>query len=185
MHIVAFYTDRTQYVHQVEEWRYSFKDYDTMVYKIENQGSWEKNCAQKSRVIKYALEDLNDDILYLDIDARLQRPLESIQIPRLPGFCIWQPPWKANGEKELLSGTIYFPNNEISKNLINDWIEEQEKDETIWDQKTLQKVVDREDYPYFKFNLNWVAIQKFMKLADPIIVHGQISRKLKNTVPKV
>ena len=183
MIIVGFYTENTQYEKEAKEWLESFKGYDTCLYKVANLGSWELNCAQKSRILRYAIDDLEEDILYLDVDARIERSFTEEETPLgdLPGFVVWNQTWGSHKE-ELLSGTIFFPNNNLSREILDDWIHEQENNPREWDQRTLQKVVFSAKYPYYKMNLNWCAIQKFMKLQDPIIVHGQASRRLKGTI---
>lgn len=181
MKIVAYYTVDTPYEQEALEFKDSFKEENFHIFEVENLGQWELNCAQKPTVIKKAINLFKEDILYLDIDARLLTALPSIPRPDKIGICMWNPIWKLN-TTELLSGTIYFPYKEESIQLLDDWIEHQKNNPTTWDQKVLQSIIHK--YNYELLDLKWVFIEKFMKsfVQDPIILHTQCSRRLKETV---
>lgn len=180
MKIIAFYTVDTPYDKEAEEFRKSFAGEDYHIYQVSNKGKWELNCAQKSECIYKGLNDFEEDILYLDIDARKCRDIPEIKSD-FPGFCIWQRPWKGEGDLELLSGTIFFPNNNLSKKIVEDWMEVQKADPSVWDQKTLQSIHNK--YEHFEMDLEWVYIERFMKqVKNPIILHTQASRRLRNRV---
>jgi hypothetical protein len=183
MKIVAYYTSNTPYEQEALAFEDSFRGQNYHIFKVDNLGQWELNCAQKPTIIKKALELFKEDILYLDIDARLVSSLPPIPSPNKIGICMWNPIWKSN-TPELLSGTIYFPNNSDSLTLVNDWIEHQKLTPTVWDQKVLQSIIHKYDYELL--DLKWVFIEKFMSafVSEPIILHTQCSRRLKNLVGK-
>jgi len=94
---------------------------------------------------------------------------------------------------QLCSGTLFFKNSEISKKILNEWIEETNKinemnkiekmkENLLWDQKILELLI-RKKYMENIFLLpdEYICIfdhPKFKKL-DWVISHWQASRKLK------
>lgn len=181
MVIVGYYTKDTPYEKEAKSFIENVEEYDLeyKLYPIESKGSWVFNCGMKPRVLLQALQEIDDDILYTDIDSRFVRtpPFEEIQ-KDIPGFCICQP-WH---KEELLSGTMFFPNNELSKRIVLHWIEEQKSKPHQFDQKTLYDIVDQ--YDHFRLNENWVKIfdNQRMKADNPIIKHYQASRRYKGKV---
>lgn len=181
MKIVGYYTYDTPYEKEVPEYEESLRKFnlDFQVYRTAPRKSWVANCALKPFILKKAIEETDDDILYLDIDARCVRkpPFEELQKDK-PAFPIFK--------HELLSGTMYFPNNELSRRLLDDWYGSQKSNPNEWDQKVLYKVV-KALYPndYNKLGLHWVKIfdNKSMELTEnPVFVHYQASRKNKRIV---
>lgn len=181
MKIIAYYTKDTPYEEEALEFSKSFANENFHVFAVDNLGSWELNCGQKPKVIKQALTKYTENILYLDIDARLVGDLEPIPEPTKIGICMWNPMWLSSFT-ELLSGTIYFPNNTYSIKLLDEWIKTQSDNPYVWDQKNLQSIISK--YLYQKLDLRWVYIDKFMrnKVKDPIILHTQCSRRLKSLI---
>ena len=181
MRVIAFYTKDTPYEKEAERWMDSFKTCKTACYIMHNQGSWEKNCGMKSEVLLKAFEDYNEPLLYTDIDAILCRPLEDIPIPDLPGLCWWNPTW-APHLRELCSGTIYIPHNDAGLEMLQKWNAFQKKHPTMWDQRALQYVVERDDIPHQILSWNWISIDTHIKPENPIIHHTQASRRLKRVI---
>jgi len=182
MRVVAFYTENTEYEKEAEIWEESFKGCSTKVYSVPNQGSWEANCGLKPEILLAALQETENPVLYVDIDARLCRPLEPISRPDLPGFCFLNqykvPPF----DRQLASGTIYLPQSVISYKIVLEWIALQKKNPTVWDQVTLQHVVESDKYEYQILPPEWLGVDKHAELENPIIFHTQASRRLKSTV---
>ena len=59
-------------------------------------------------------------------------------------FCGWGPhDHRWNKIYTTLSGLVYFKNTQLIKELIQTWINDNDKDHSIWDQVTLQNVVDK------------------------------------------
>lgn len=179
MRVISFYTKDTPYEEESKEWLQSFKPCKTACFAMENQKSWEKNCALKSIVLQRALADYpNDDLLYVDIDARLHRPWEHDEEfkSEIPGLA-WHP---VSGE--LLSGTIFIPNNEAGHYLINRWVAYQAVNPTMWDQRVLQYFVQKESLEHFEMPHKWISVANHIFVDDPIIHHYQASRKHKAVV---
>ena len=185
MKIVAYYTYDTPYEKEVPKFEESLRkfDLDFQVYRTAPRKSWVANCALKPFILKKAIEETKDDILYVDIDARCVRkpPFEELKFCRKPAFPIFG--------HELLSGTMYFPNNELSRRVLEDWYGSQKSNPGQWDQKVLHRVV-KALYPddYIKLGLHWVKIfdnkRMDLKGEDPVFVHYQASRKNKRIVGK-
>ena len=180
--IIGYYTANTPYEVEAKQFTDSLQHYHLAykLYRVESKASWELNCGQKPHIILQALDELQSDLLYLDVDARIMRdpPFDEIQKHKL-GFCVWtRPLWR----KELLSGTIYVPNNELSRELLRHWIEEQAKQPKRWDQRVLQQIYEL--YPHYLMPLNWVAIEgnRWLKALNPIILHTQASRRHKSII---
>ena len=183
MRVVAYYTENTPYEEEVPAFSESLEKFgvDYKIYPIPSNGSWVKNCGQKASVIRRAIDDTEDNILYLDIDARAVRqpPFEEIE-KQIPGFCVW------HGHRrgpELLSGTIYFPNNDLSRLVLDAWMVAQQASPNVWDQKVLQTIYQRFDH--FNLGNHWVKIFDNSKMdngIEPIFVHYQASRRNKRRV---
>lgn len=181
MRVVAFYTKDTKYEEEAEIWKESFKSCNTLLFPIKNEGSWELNCGKKPSVLLEALHSLNEPILYVDIDARLMRDLEEIPEPELPGFCFLN--YKAGAwDRQLASGTIYLPQTTNSFKILLEWINIQEANPEVWDQKTLQHVIESNKYEYQILPKDWLGVSRHQELPNPIIYHTQASRWLKATV---
>jgi len=186
MKIIGFYTVDTPYEQEAEEMKKTLDKFNLsyQLYEVDNQKSWELNCAQKSRILRMALDDFDENILYLDVDARVMRqpPFEDIE-KDIPGYCVWYNPYQR--QEQLCSGTIYFPNNYISRRVIEDWIYEQQKDPKQWDQVVLQRIY--QEYDHFLLHDDWINIERntqnrFIETDNPIIVHTQASRRNKKKV---
>ena len=95
--------------------------------------------------------------------------------------------WYKNGSniKELLSGTLFIRNTVQNKNLVQSWYLESYKN-SFWEQKTLQKLIDKYKIKVFNLPLEYCYImslpdgqESHIKIENPIISHYQISRKTK------
>jgi hypothetical protein len=83
---------------------------------------------------------------------------------------------------------MYFNNNDITKQMINDWKIESESNPNIWEQQSLQKVWDKYDrrgLKTFNFPQSYCKVfdcKWFDKEEQVVIEHTQASRKLKRTI---
>lgn len=186
MKVVVYYTTNTPYEQEVQEFIKTAEKFETdyKVYAVSSENDWFKNCALKPKIIKRALEELQEDVLYLDSDARILRTLPLIE-SNVPGFCVWDAPWRP---QELLSGTIYFPNTQLSHEIIDEWIEAQNNPnwKEILHQRKLEKIV--KDKAHIKLDHDWVNIagkrpgSYMLKTENPIILHTQASRRHRNAI---
>jgi hypothetical protein len=190
MKIICFYTKDTPYEEEYKIFKKSLEEFnlDHYAYVVDSLGQWEKNCSLKSQILRKAIDEHDDNILYLDVDARIQRQPPFAEIEKdVPGYCVWHPRHMKKGQ--MCSGTIYFPNNELSRQVLDAWIAEQNKDLTVWDQDTLFKVYKQ--YNHFLLHHDWINIvgrdnQKhstpLLGTDNPIILHTQASRRNKKKV---
>lgn len=181
MRIVAFYTKNTPYEEEIKNLESSINNLGLTYHleEYEGQGSWVLNCGLKSTFIWEMLHKFPDeDLLYVDADAIIhKRPQASVMQGDICAHVC------EGGE--LLSGTIFFKNNERTKKLVREWITKQKKDPNKWDQKTLQEVIAvhgprigiifKELPPTYTkiFDQDW---------GEPVIEHHQASRKHREAV---
>ena len=184
MKIIGYYTIDTPYENEYYEVKKNFDQYglDYQFYSIKNEGRWELNCGMKASILRQALSDFDDNILYLDVDARILRqpPFEEIETD-LPGYIVFDSPWQ---KQQLASGTIYFPNNDVSRSVIDDWIEDQTANPMMWDQVTLKRVYKNTKHSLIDYK--WCNIlghngpqSRILETNDPVVLHTQVSRKYK------
>ena len=147
MIVIAYYTIDTPYEREAESFIQNMKEYGVhhKVYPIESKGSWVFNCGAKPKIILDALNEFDENILYTDIDSRFVRKPPFHEIEKdIPGYIVWHPAFRPEGQ--LASGTIYIPNNDLGRKVLDAWVDEQNKDLTVWDQDTLFKVYKRFDW---------------------------------------
>jgi hypothetical protein len=182
--IISFYTKNTSYEKEKEEFIKSCEKYNIpfYIYPIENQKAWTKNCQQKAEIILDALENNSKNILYTDIDSRINKSLNMDIFQYCDFACHFL-------DNELLSGTLYFNNCDKCKILIKEWIKENEIYE-IWDQINLKSVLKRID---IKLKLNTLIMpdnycrifdnqKQKCELNDAYIIHYQKSRTYKREI---
>ena len=128
----------------------------------------------------------NRDVVWLDSDAKVENmPILFLNISK--DFAAHYL------KKNLCSGTLYFKNSEIGKQILNDWILENNRinskkpqvaKTSLWDQKTLHTTIDAK----YKMNTFILPIEylgifdhNMIKGLTIIISHHQASRELKHT----
>ena len=181
MIFIAYFTIDTPYKQEADELIATLKKFNLQykVYGIPNQGSWQKNTQHKPKVLKKALEDHTESIVYVDADARIQA--NPVLLETLEDFDLGVH-FKDN--IELLSGTIFINNNNIMKQIVDEWIVECVSSPQIWDQRCLAVVIKR--HPELKiYKLPAAYCQIFDSMAHngaPVIEHFQASRRHKMEV---
>jgi len=181
--VLAYYTEDTPYETEIANLINSLDQFNIAyrIMAIPNLGDWLRNTGAKPQIILDALEFDSRDILYLDADAVVMKPLDyfttfdgDIGVHYYHG-------------KEVLSGTIYLRNILRVKTLVQAWLNQQQNNGHVFDQKNLSTVlkvwadklgVSIRDLPY-----------EYVKIFDkgveqPIIQHNQASRRFKNVVTK-
>lgn len=179
INIISYYTKDTPYEDLSHKFEENMREYNLSyyLYPVDNLGKWELNCAQKSIIIKSALAGFPEyDILYIDIDAIVMRqpPFETIH-RNLPGICF-------AGAKTLASGTIFFPNNKASMDLVDRWITKQKEEPMEWDQRVLYKVLKMGEY--YRMSDIWCSIKDIQEVPNAVIFHTQKSREFKSVINK-
>jgi len=193
LRIITYYTKNSIYEEQFfEVFEPSMKRFDLPyeAYAVEDKGSWIKNVSIKPAIIFTALEKYNRRIVFLDVDA------EVVDFPSLffkagkfdIGFHYldWYLYWrgKPGNKKELLSGTLLFDPTEKAFEILRKWKNLCTKEDN-WDQRYLQQVIESmHDLSILEIPIEYIVIVKrdgripsFIK--KPIIVHHQLSRKVK------
>lgn len=191
---VAFFTLGTIYEDEIKKLETSLKKFD-MKYDflgIADQGEWCLNCAYKSKFIRdMMIKHPDKDILYVDADAIIQR--RPVLFDTFKGDIGVH----YKDGKELLSGTIFLKNNGNTMALVENWIQEQERNPRVWDQKTLASVIKLATsdivcpLTYLKIRVidlppTYTQIFDTMRnVGKPVIEHFQASRRVKNKPPPV
>lgn len=187
--VIAYYTENTSYQSLAEKLKKSLQNFGLPhhIEAIRDQGSWEKNTHYKAYFIKKCLEDRNQDLLYVDVDAIFKSYPSLIQslscdiAYRTEDFR-----WRKD---EALSGTIFLRNNDKIKRFVDRWIEinertpaERMKPET-WEQKNMQ-TAQREftDLIYYNLPPEYTYIfdhtRTMYPKITPVIEHYQESRNV-------
>jgi hypothetical protein len=200
--IVAYYTRETKYENEVESFKKSIgalnRKIKYVVTDVKNLGTWQKNTQFKP---KYILDMLNTypkyNIIYLDIDARLQQYPTLFDTLDCDIACHFR---KKKGQKhidqevsntipegELLSGTLYFANNAISRMILKNWITKcnSSLNRDTFDQKLLHEtLIEISNKVIFRLKdlpPSYTKITKQMPEADEIVIeHFQASKKYKD-----
>lgn len=182
--VVAFYTLKTRYEEEVAGFVQSCKNLD-LPYHVEpiaNEGIWVKNCGQKPRVLYKLLDRFGgENLLYVDIDARFRRWPDLAAVPTADIAMHYR-----NG-KTVLSGTILVKNNQAARQLLGAWIEEQQRHPMKWDQRILQRVIERDaarlGVVVGTLPAEYCKIFDIMRrVENPVIEHFQASRKYKRNL---
>jgi hypothetical protein len=181
MKVIFYFTKNTPYVQEAAELVKTLRNFNLnyVPYAVESKGSWELNCGLKSNILLNAITSTNEDLLYLDVDARVVKipPFEELH-PLLPGIAWWNNPSKG---RELNSSVLYLPNTDSTKDMLIEWNYEQEKTPKEWDQKVLQRIAHK--HPHQVLDERWACIDKFIEPNDSTcILQTQASRRLKRCV---
>jgi hypothetical protein len=163
---------------------------------FKSEGSWLKNVALKPLTILHTMEQYPHlDVVFLDADAEILAPptlFHSIpdEYDLACHFLDWEK-WYGHtpGQKELLSGTMYIKNTDKMKEIVKMW-HVQATCNMEWEQKTLERILkEREDVKIYALPIEYIYITTLpngekpkLKVEHPIILHHQMSRKLKKTI---
>jgi len=177
--VCAYYTHDTLYERKVKTLIGTLDLYKILYYieAIDNLGSWHKNTNYKPTFVKKMLRKFPDsDIIYVDVDARFMKyPIlfDTLDCD-IAVHEFDRSNWPKGRGKEVLSGTIFLRNNERVFNLIERWEDECKKNLEIWDQKSLEKILNGN---FYRLPGEYCKIFGVMrKIKEPIIIHYQASR---------
>jgi hypothetical protein len=198
--IVSYYTVGTPYVEVCHKFlmpSLKGKNIKSDIIGIPNFGSWLTNTSYKATFIKLMLEKHpEENVVFLDSDATIEEyPKLFEEIPEEYLFgchfldrAKWYNKPELGEEKELLSGTLFCNNCLKTKEIINEWIKECSNFPKVWEQRLLARVLKRENIKVYELPLEYTYIKtlpngesSYIKL-KPIILHHQVSRKLKNKI---
>lgn len=175
---VNFYTGDNGYGEYCDKLIKSLKKFNLPYYVVEinsNGDKWTKICQQKPYILLKVLNEYpNKNVVWVDADAIIEKkPDLFISINKT--FAVHYV-----GGNEFASGTLFFKNNKISRNIINDWINENNKNSNVFDQVTLGKVINKKYKEHeYKLPKEYCSIfdRRDYQNIDRVISHWQASRK--------
>jgi hypothetical protein len=200
--VVSFFTIDTGYENEIKKLKKSIDKfgYDSYIEGIENQGSWDANTKYKSRLLLNSMEKNPDTelFMYVDADGIIQReiPLKEIDGDMSIHYKIRGRNGKWHKKNPtMLSGTIFYRNNDKIKNLFKIWHKLNRKNiirakgvyvARICDQRNLQNTINKSNIPGLKIQKLGPEYCKIFDIMDyckdPIVEHFQASRYLKDKV---
>ena len=199
---VSFYTN-DYYKEQMKILNLSCKKFEIplVITEVEDKGSWVKNCAFKSYYIYEMLMTLKTDVLWLDSDSCIMKYpelfdhiKEDFAIRAEPGHKTKKPIGReqislpSNWPESLSprwfnSGTIFFKNTDKSKEMCRRWLQLSSKNETDWDQWTLQQAwCDTQPSTYW-LPREYCQIKKIHGEQGSVILHelASVAQKVNRT----
>jgi hypothetical protein len=168
------------------------KSVDVQVLTAKNYHHWGKNVAQKPKMILQLLNEGKDNIVFVDADATIESyPQLFHDIPDEYDIAFhtlhWDTWYNRPKDKtvELLSGTMFFRNRQIVKDLCVEWYAKAE-DGNRWEQQILSSIISKYPLKIYPLPISYCYIktlprgqEPYVKIELPVIVHHQVSRILK------
>ena len=179
--VVSMFTTGTNYEQEAQMLKDSAQKFKVPleVYEVPNLGSWVENANQKVSVILDALMKYKGAIVWTDADSVFN------DFPELFNHLSCDiAAHKIEQWNEILSGTVYFAYNETTINFLKAWME-MGVSGTCTDAVNMQFLLEsREDIIFDRLPAEYVKIfdNPHQQCNDPVIVHNQASRRLKNTL---
>jgi len=199
--ITAFVTSGTPYEEVLHDYLLPSIEKFNLEYNIEvveNKGSWLKNVAQKPKIIKEVLQKYPSyQVVCLDADSEIKRvpelfsqiPLEFDIACHYLDWNSWYGYTDSPPVLELLSGTLWINNTQNTQQILNQWESLSENSEK-WEQKVLAEVINKNpSVNVYKLPVEYCYISSLpngdpplYQSEYPVIVHHQVSRKLKKLI---
>lgn len=157
------------------------------IYPHEDLGYWEKNTRAKPAFILKCLDQFpNHHIVYTDADSVFRKNPELFE-KITEDIAIFKAPDKSGYfTHDYLTSTVYFNNNETSRTLLRQWIDEQNAGALQVDQDSFDIAVKKiPSLTIYNLPFSYVKIFDQNETVEPVIEHFQASRKqvkLKNHV---
>lgn len=176
---MAFYTDR--YREEAAKLLSSIRHFDVSYHieEVRSQGDWAANTSYKPVFIAECLERYEENIVYVDADATIER--EPTLFDTLDCDVGFHRNRNAGRNGELLSGTIFLRNTQVVRDIVFEWLRRCTRHQTKWDQKHLDECLKL--FPLLKVHLlpqeYCYIFDSKVKCDEPVIVHHQASRRLK------
>jgi len=185
--LVSYWTEGTGYEEEAKGLAESCEK-QKVPFRIEsvpNLGSWIRNTQYKPTFLLEVMEERREPLLWVDADARIQKPLDLSFLGDDHDFAAH---WKRG--HELLSGTLWFNFTAPAIELLGAW-----KDACAahdgsgrgFDQRILNAVVPTvPSLRTYKLPPEYTFIFDIMRRelpnVEPIIEHFQASRRLRRTI---
>lgn len=147
--------------------------------------NWLEGVRFKPTFIREQLKKADCPLVWLDADATVE------QYPRLFDTLTVDFACHFRNDKryynECLSGTLFFAPTDGSFALLDSWLDQQKKEEQLWDQRSLQKAIETtHSFSMFRLPPNYTQIFDTMSYAgEPVILHHQASRTKDKTATAV
>lgn len=195
--VISFYTANTSYEQEIIGLKNSLEKFgiDYHFFACEQKGSWRKNLNAKSECILQAFDMFPDqDIVFIDADGIVrQYPILFDKLSATKDsdvaatFHKYSP--RSGDEDELLSGTLWFPNNDRARNLVQRWHEIGLDQEKIRHQQCLriaieQKALEGDKVKVYRMPHEYTHVfdYKYKDKNKPVIEHFQASRRFRKEV---
>lgn len=148
------------------------------IRSMEDFGEWTVNCGQKASFVREMVrQHPNNAIVWLDADARVQKP------PELFATLAADVAFHLHKGYELLSSTLYFEPTVATIELLDDWHERCGRQPNRWDQIVLHEAIrSRPSLRLSHLPQQYACIFDSGPLPpdEAIILQTQASRRLKN-----
>lgn len=181
--IIAYYTLDSIYREEVKRLISSLNTFnlDYYIEGIPLLGDWKTCTDYKATFILRAISYLKTPVIFIDADG------EVIKYPELFECLNADVAAFINHINNLLSGTVYFANNNKVKKLIKYWIYLNSKNDILFEQKMLQRAIQRSsDIIFEKLPIGYCQIHNYKIQAEEnkkYILHWQASRRTKKLYP--
>jgi len=175
------------------------REFASDICAVPDRGTWQANTSYKPEFIKQMLKKHKGlNVTFLDADAEVMVYPELFEnIPHeyhVAAHLLDRTKWynhEIGESKELLSGTLFIRNTPIGHAIVNEWIHMCELYPHLWEQALLQRVLIEMEVKLYELPLAYAYINSLpdgsdphVKCENPVIIHHQISRKLRNRKEK-
>lgn len=194
--VVSFYTKGTGYEDEVKKLEASLRKFNIPyhLFPCDPVGTWRGNLNHKSAIIRKAFDMFpNTDIVFIDSDGVVCKdPVEFTKLSRGHRYDVaahfHQYSTSVKGGS-LLSGTLWFANNQVSRTLVERWHSIGLENPTVRHQHCLNIAIhelgkEGVEVRVFKLPREYTQIfdYKGAKHGDAVIEHFQASRRLRKQV---
>jgi lipopolysaccharide biosynthesis glycosyltransferase len=177
MKFISYYTP--QYIQEAQKLRQSLESnlLNYHIAGIEDKGSWDANTHYKPIFIRQQLQN-ESAVVWLDADCMV------LSYPKIFFELNCDVAFHRFKGKELLSGTVYFNNTAKTSELLQKWIDINQENPEIFDQKNLDQALKSiSDISIIELPPEYCFIYDLSKnyypRVNPIIEHYQASRKFR------
>ena len=185
--IVSYFTVDTGYEKEILNLIDSLNKLGLSYYieGIRDTGNWTLNTHYKPIIIRKILDLIDKPVIFIDADARVQKYPLLFDDTKEDFMGYFPDRDKTNNtliKDKVLSGTIFFNNTVMARELLDLWVKKCQVQRGDWDQQILSDAIKALGDKLSIKNLppTYVQIHDLMKkFGDPIIEHYQASRRHK------
>lgn len=187
--VVGYYTVDTLYQDKAQVLKESLARFNVPhdIIGVKNLGDWYKNTCYKPTFLKEMLcKHYPLPIIYVDVDAEFMAYPDLFDTFEgdIGVYVFDRSEYRKSAHGfEVLSGTIFLRNNDKVFDIVEKWEIECKANPRVWDQKSLEKVLDGH---YSLLPGEYCKIFDRMSfIIEPIIVHYQASREVRKNKGKL